>query len=71
MTKIQRIEMFRYDGKLYDSEDKAQQAEYDVIANYVDQHIFSSVVLNPADKIKIMDAFIVHRDAISELLYRG
>lgn len=71
MAKIQRVEMFRYDGKLYDSEDKAKQAEYDAIGNYIDQRVFNSVILSSKDKIKLLDALVTHRDTLSELLNRG
>lgn len=68
MSKIICKEVFDFNGKNYDSLEKAQQAEYDHIANYIDKEIFSAACLTAGDKIKFIDKIMENRIALSFLL---
>lgn len=66
--KIDECTVYKIGGRVFDSEEKAKQYEFDVIGEFISTKIINRLCYSPGDQIKIVEAIVANRDELLKLL---
>lgn len=66
--RIDELTMYRCNGKLFDSKEKAEGYVFDLVGEFVDNTILADIVLSPSQRIALVQAIWENKTQLSRFL---